>query len=48
MQEPSLPVGLPPSSPPTTFLLISKKMIHTIATVQNTNTLKPSEPAGTK
>jgi len=48
MQDPVLPTGEPPSSPPTTFLLITRKMTQVIATVQKTATLKPSDPANTK
>jgi hypothetical protein len=46
-QDPSLPVGDPPSSPPTTFLLINKKMIQVTAQQQKTTTLNPRDPAGT-
>jgi len=47
MQDPSLPVGDPPSSPPTTFLLIIKKMIQDTAQQQKITTLNPRDPAGT-
>ena len=44
----SVPVEPPPSSPPTTHLLINKTVIHAIAQITKTTTEKPSAPAGTK
>jgi len=48
MADPALPVSLPPSSPPTTCLLIRRVMIHITAQITKTATLNPSDPAGTK
>jgi len=47
MHETSLPVLDPPSSPPTTFLLIKRMTTQVHATMMNTPTLKPRDPAGT-
>ena len=47
-QETSLPVGEPPSSPPTNFLLIRRIMTQNTATTMNTTTLNPRDPALTK
>ena len=48
MHDPVLPAWPPPSSPPTTFLLIKRKIIQITATLQNTTTLNPRVSAGTK
>ena len=45
---PHLPNLEPPSSPPTTNLLITKETKQMMATITKTITVKPSDAAGTK
>ena len=47
MQDKSLPVDEPPSSPPTIYLRAIRVIKQTQATITKTTTLNPREPAGT-
>jgi hypothetical protein len=47
MHDNSLPVDDPPSSPPSNFLLAISVTKQVLATMMNTTTLKPRDPAGT-
>jgi hypothetical protein len=46
--EKALPYSLPPSSPPNLCLLNKSVIMQITAQIQNTATLNPREPAGTK
>ena len=45
--EPVLPNLDPPSSPPTTYLLATRKIMQVTARIVNKTTLNPRAPAGT-
>jgi hypothetical protein len=45
--DPFLPNLVPPSSPPTTYLLPIRNAMHVTARIENTTTLNPREPDGT-